>query len=214
MQKELDDQLGTRPASEWTLEKDYPVLKRGFVGAIQKEVLYVFNPASFMLRKAVRPVILVDSHGESHHIPENTLALINNAGAARNPRNWNRAEVSKERSNALSESPALYINPERWLNENDQDLATWTAFGAGGRVCPGKEFANVEMTASMATLFKSYSLELVVEKETVSECNGDERLAWEKTRDKAIRMMYDDIEANITIGIHKNIPLRIAKRKN
>ncbi|CAG8972742.1 hypothetical protein HYALB_00006833 [Hymenoscyphus albidus] len=169
MQKELDNQLGTRPASEWTLENDYPVLKRGFLGAIQKEVLYVFNPASFIMRKALNPVTLVDSH-------------------------------------------ALYIDPERWLDENDQDLATATSFGAGGRVCPGKEFANVELTASMTTLFKSYSMELVVEKNTVDECGGDEKLAWKQTRDKAIKMIYDDLEANITIGIHKDIRTRIVKR--
>lgn len=54
MQKELDDQLGSRPMNEWILEKDYPALEQDYVGVIQKEVLYVFNPASFILRKAVR----------------------------------------------------------------------------------------------------------------------------------------------------------------
>lgn len=215
MQKELDEQLGGRPANEWTLEKDYRALERGFLGAIQKEVLYVFNPASFMMRKALKPITLVDSQGTHHHIPENTLALIDNAGAARNPRNWNRTEVSAERSAALSDSPALYIDPDRWLkaeDEGDNSLVTWTAFGAGGRVCPGKEFAKVELTAAMATLFKSYSLELVVEAKTVADCKGDKDLAWEKTRDKAIKMLYDNMEANITIGIHKDLPIRIVKR--
>lgn len=221
MQKELDDQLGTRPVNEWTLEKDYQILRQGYVGAIQKEVLYVYNPASFTMRKALKPVTLVDSHGRPHHIPENTLALINNAGAARNPNNWDRPKVPAERSAALSDSPALYINPDRWLTEvnedddsrsNNHDRATWTAFGAGARACPGKEFANVELISAMATLFKFYSLELVVEKKTKDECNGDEKLAWGKTRDKAIKMLYDDIEANISIGIYKEIPIRIFKR--
>ncbi|TVY13635.1 Cytochrome P450 2J3 [Lachnellula arida] len=221
MQAELDDQLGRRPVNQWTLEKDYPVLRQGYVGAIQKEILYVFNPASFIMRKALAPVTLVDSHGGSHHIPENTLTLINNAGAARNPNNWDRPKVPAERSDTLSDSPALNVNPDRWLEEVDgddnsssknRDLATWTAFGAGGRACPGKEFANIQLTSAMATLFKFYSLELVVEEKTRDECSGDEKLAWEKTRDKAIKMMYDDMEANITIGVYKDIPIRIVKR--
>jgi cytochrome P450 len=63
MQKELDEQLGERPMHEWTLEKDYPALEQGYFGAIPKEVLHVFNPASFILRKALRPVTLVNSQG-------------------------------------------------------------------------------------------------------------------------------------------------------
>ncbi|KAH8653178.1 cytochrome P450 [Tricladium varicosporioides] len=220
VQRELDDQLGGRPMHEWTLEKDYTVLEQGYVGAIQKEVLYVFNPASFIMRKALKPITLVDSHGQSHQIPENTLTLINNAGAARNPNNWDRPKVPLERSTALSDSPALYINPERWLNGYDNsksknpDIASWTAFGAGGRICPGKGFAQVELTSAMATLFKFYSLELVVAEKTKHECNDNEQVAWERTRDMAIKMMYDDIEANITIGIHKDIPIRIFRRTN
>ncbi|EHL00994.1 putative Cytochrome 2U1 [Glarea lozoyensis 74030] len=145
---------------------------------------------------------------ETHQIPENTLTLINNAGAARNPKTWKRSKISKERRNALSDSPALDFDPDRWLDEKDQRLANWTAFGAGGRVCPGKEFANIELTAAMATLFKLYSLELVV----VKENDETDDMAWKRTRDQAIRMFYDDMEANITIGVHKDIPIRIVER--
>ena len=63
MQKELDELM-----NEWTLEKDYPALKQGYFGAIQKEVLYMFNPASFILRKALRPDTLVNSEGPSSPI--------------------------------------------------------------------------------------------------------------------------------------------------
>ncbi|EPE26448.1 Cytochrome P450 [Glarea lozoyensis ATCC 20868] len=208
LQKQLDDQLGDRSPENWSLEKDYPILKQGLLGAIQKEVLYFYNPASFMMRKTLSPVTLVDSNNKAHQIPENTLTLINNAGAARNPKTWKRSKISKERRNALSDSPALDFDPDRWLDEKDQRLANWTAFGAGGRVCPGKEFANIELTAAMATLFKLYSLELVV----VKENDETDDMAWKRTRDQAIRMFYDDMEANITIGVHKDIPIRIVER--
>lgn len=134
-----------------------------------------------------------------------------------------KPKVPTQRSAALSDSPALYINADRWLEvtdksnnskSNSQDFATWMAFGAGERACPGKGFAQVELTSAMATLFKTYSLELVVEKKTKDECKGNEKLAWERTLDKAIKMLYDDIEASITIGVHKGILIRIVKRTN
>jgi hypothetical protein len=81
-------------------------------------------------------------------------------------------------------------------------------------VCPGKGFAQVELTAAMATLFKTYSLQLVVDEKTKDECKDIEKLAWKRTQDKAIKMLYDDIEANITIGVHKDIAIRIIKRTN
>jgi hypothetical protein len=51
-------------------------------------------------------------------------------------------------------------------------------------------------------------------REDYAKCKGNEKLAWEKTRDKVIKMLYDDIEANVNIGVHKEIPIRIIKRKN
>ena len=65
----------------------------------------------------------------------------------------------------------------------------------------------------MTTLFKDYSLELIVNEKTLRECGGDENLAWERTRDAGIKMMYDDIEANISIGLMKELPVRVVKRR-
>ena len=221
IQEEFDRQLGGRPASDWTVEKDYQTLQKGYVGAVQKEVLYIYNPGSFFLRKTVEPVTVIDSKGQSHALPENMLTFPNSAGAARNPAVWKKPQVSPERRAALSDSPALYFNPERWLgtsdrpddaDHGDKNVPAWHAFGAGGRACPGRAFAQIEMTSVMATLLKDYSLELIVDEEVVRNCHGDKTLAWEKTRDKAIKMMYDDIEANISIGLMKELPIRIVKR--
>lgn len=218
MQKELDKQFGSRPREEWSIEKDFEPLESGFTGAIQKEALYIFNPASFIMRKTSDSVTIVDADNQSHQIPANTLTLINNAGASRNPRNWrNKPTAPADRRAAVSDSPALYFNPERWLDMNersskDAKSTNWTAFGAGGRVCPGKMFAQIELHAAMATLFKDYSLQLVVDDKTLRECNNDAKRAWEKMRDTAIKMLYDEIEANITIGVYKEIPIRIVKR--
>lgn len=222
IQEDLDRQLGGRPMSEWTVEKDYQPLQKGYLGAVQKEVLYIYNPGSFLMRETVEPVTVIDSTGQSHELPKNTLTLINNAAAARNPKVWRRPEVSSTRRAALSDSPALYFNPDRWVgttdrpddaNGKDKDVPAWHAFGAGGRACPGRAFAQITLTSVMATLLKDYSFELVVDEKTLQDCQGDKKLAWETTRDKGIKMMYDDIEANISIGLTKKFPIRIVKRK-
>ena len=219
IQEELDQRFGGRPRSEWTVEKDYQALQKGYIGAVQKEVLYIYNPASFIVRRTVEAVTVFDSKGRSHVIPEDTLSLINTGAAARNPAVWTKPQVAPERRAALSDSPALYFNPERWLGTNDRPddakgtLPVWHAFGAGGRACPGRTFAQIEMTSVMATLFREYSLELIVSEKTLRECQGDEVLAWERTRDTGIKMMYNDIEANISIGLMKELPIRVVKRK-
>lgn len=219
IQEEVDKQLGNRPMSEWSVEKDFQPLQRGYLGAVQKEVLYLYNPGSFLMRKTVEPVTVVETTGQSHVIPKDTLALINNAGAARNPAVWKKPSVASDRRAALSDSPALYFNPERWLGTDDKPeeaegaLPAWTAFGAGGRACPGRTFAQIEMTSVMATLLNCYSLELIVDDEALRACHGDIVKAWEKTRDKGIRMLYDDIECNISISLLKELPIRIVERK-
>ena len=195
-----------------------PRAKKGYLGAVQKEVLYIYHPGSFLMRATVEPVTIVDSHRQSHVLPENTLTLINNAAAARNPAVWKKPQVSATRRAALSDSPALYFSPDRWLGTDDRpddakgDTPAWHAFGAGGRACPGRAFAQIEMTSVMATLLKDFSLELIVNEKTLRECQGDKKLAWEKTRDQGIKMMYDDIEANISIGLMKELPIRVVKR--
>ena len=64
----------------------------------------------------------------------------------------------------------------------------------------------------MAALLEGFSLELIVNEKTLRECQGDKKLAWEKTRDQGIKMMYDDIEANIGIGLMKELPIQVVKR--
>ena len=220
VQEDLDRQLGGRPKEEWTVEQDYATLQKGWVGAVQKEVLRLYCVAQFILRGTVAPCTVVDSKGQSHTIPANTLTLINFAAAFQNPAAWpKRTGISEKRRAELHNTPALDFDPSRWLDTDDtpdtkenQDYPLWFPFGQGPRSCIGRAFAQIEMTSVVATIFKDYSLELVVEEKMLRACNGDKTLAWEKTRDKAMIMLYDDIEANISIFLAKELPIRVVKR--
>ena len=221
VQNELDEHLRNRPRSQWTLEQDYPALQDGYVGAVQMETLTRYNPSSFLFKKTVEPVIVTDNSGGTHSIPKDTLTMMNVAASLRKPAQAEEPQVKSERLDSLSSSPALYFNPERWLqgeqkrgngSSADKQAMTWHVFGAGGRTCPGRAFAQIELTSVMATLFTEYSVELVIADEVLRKNKGDAHLAWSETRDMAIKKLYDDIEVNISIGLMKELPIRLVKR--
>lgn len=129
--------------------------------------------------------------------------------------------MSIERRAALHDSPALDFNPSRWLeNDNgnaesegkDDTAPLLFPFGQRPHSCPGRVFAQTEMTAALATILKDYSLELVVDEQTERKHGGDERAAWEETRDRALRTMVDDIEMNVSLQLLKELPRKIVKR--
>ena len=118
--EELDKQFGGRPISDWSVEKDSPALQNGYLGAVQKEILNIYNPVSFFTRTVLDPVSVTDSKGQSYQLPLDMLALFNNAAAARNPTVWEHPILSFTRRHVLSDSPALYFNSNRWLGTNDE----------------------------------------------------------------------------------------------
>ncbi len=73
-------------------------------------------------------------------------------------------------------------------------------------------FAQTEMVAILATLFKEYSVELEVGEDVLAQCKGDKEAAWEQVRDQTIRRLKDDIEPNVTIQMVKELPLRLVRR--
>ena len=222
---ELDEVLGDCSPEEADLQLHFNKLHEGFVGAVIKETLRLYNPAQFNLRTTVAPLPVVDSKGKRCVIPPNTTCVQDFAAAFRNPNTWARKEgVPASRRLELHDSPALDWDPARWLEGSDgSDLEHQTSdgealiyfpFGQGGRACLGKSFALIEMVAAIMTLLKNHNLELSVQDSTVSECGGDKQLAWEKTRDIRILMLIDAIEPNISIQMLKELPLRCTKRSS
>lgn len=219
IQAELDNQLGRRSKQDWTVERDYAALQKGYVGATLKEVLRLYCVVQYIMRKTIAATTVVDSKGDTHVIPENTLCLLDFAAAFRNPKSWPERTISPKRRAELHDSPAYHFNPSRWLGANIEDAESkedstplYWPFGQGPRSCVGRQFAQVEMTAVLATIFKDYSLELIVDKDTTRACGGDSKRAWEVTRDNALRTLIDDVECNINIYLLKDLPIRVVKR--
>lgn len=214
LQKELDEQLGDRKPEKWTIENDYPALQNGYTGAVLKESMRTHNMAQFVFRLTVAPTTFRDSNGVEHTVPVNTMCMINIAAAFNNPSTWTPKDVSVTRRAELHHSQAIDFDPCRWLadGENGELPFTWP-FGYGLRKCPGKPFAETEMVAFLATLFKDYSVELVVDEKILVASRGDSKLAWERTRDDAMRRLKDDVEPNLTLQMLKKMPIQLVKRE-
>ena len=221
IQGDIDRQQTENPHDEWSVEREYQIFQKGWLGAVLKEVLRLYCVVQFIPRMIVAPIDVMDSKGETHAVPERTLCLLNFSAAFQNPGTWERRAISAERRAELHDSPALDFDPSRWLESGDVTAATENndgtvpllyPFGQGPHSCPGRLFAHVEMTAVLATILRNYSLELVVDEQTTRSCGGDEEMAWKKTRDQALRTLKDGIESNVSIQLLKELPIRIVKR--
>ncbi|KAF2730596.1 cytochrome P450 [Polyplosphaeria fusca] len=216
IQKELDDVLGDRPKDEWSVEKDYSALLNGYMGAVQKEGLRLFGVVQFVPRRVNAPLTVMDSNGNKRIVPKDTFVYLSMSANFRNPKYWKRRDINSSLREEIHDSPAVDFDPERWRNgsvpEYIGEVPLFTPFGQGARQCPGKGFAQIELTAILATLFKKYSVELVVDDKVLESCKGNAAEAWEKTRNAAMRTLVDGVTCNIAISMTKELPLRIFER--
>lgn len=77
----------------------------------------------------------------------------------------------------------------------------------------GKRFAQIEMCATLARIFKDYSVELDTNFE---KSDGDQeesaREAWKKTRTKAKKALSDGIGFTVGLEMKGEIPVRLVAR--
>lgn len=218
VQEQLDQQFYRRDRLQWSFDQDYQGLQQGPLWAVIKESMRLYNVVQHIYRKTVAPTTLLDSQGVAHEVPAGTLCQFNLGAVWRNPNRWSSREVPAEQREKMHNAPALYFDPQRWLDNpnlvNDEKLNVprFFPFGQGPRQCPGERFAMVEMTSVFATVYKNYSLELVVSRERVEKCGGDQNAAWENAREDAMRTLGDDIVANINLELWKELPIHVVKR--
>ena len=221
LQQELDKQLGDRLALHWSIDQDFQLLFKGYLGAVLKESLRLFCVVQFVPKKAQMDTGISTSDGKGGTVPANTLCLINFAATHRNPKYWptGRAEPSQN-----ARLPALDFDPFRWLNEDGDVVESAAAnpkayfpFGFGHRSCPGKRFAQIEISAALAQIFKQYSVELVPDEADIRSAQvGENSETWlrEQTRAKAVKSLYENVGCNITVHMLKDLPVRLVKRRD
>jgi cytochrome P450 len=242
LQKDIDSIVGTRPSEEWSYETDLGHLWNGMVGATINETLRLMPPIidiPKIVRGAPQPLTF---DGKTVEVPTSTMIHISAVGAQRNPRYW--PSGPSKLSNKKHDLDDWV--PERWLSSTSQPAQKTTAndsgsedgentasfdmkdglfvppkgvfipFSEGARACPGRRFAQVEITAVLAVIFKSYSLELDVSEWTsdaqVEKMSEDERRAvYLKAMTKA-RALIAASQSEIFLQMKGNYPVRFVKR--
>lgn len=137
MQNEIDTVLSGQPA---TFER---VGQLSYTRMVLQEVLRLRPPAAWLPRTAI-----ADDEIAGYRIPAGTMVVLPIYMYHHHPAFWDQPTV---------------FNPERFSPERSAGRHTfsWIPFGAGPRLCIGRDFAMLEGQMILATLFQQFELKAV-----------------------------------------------------
>jgi cytochrome P450 len=244
LQADLDAILGDRPLSEWSYDEDMPRLFGSMCGAVMNEQLRLIPPVLAIPKSAARgsPQGLRLSDGKTTSLAGGTQISLSACAVHRNPKYW--PHTSKEDLNIFRPERWL-LDPSKANNNTDGNAyaeeegldfegpdkrpdtaaslyrpprGAYIPFSEGYRSCLGRRFAQVEILAVIAVIFKDWTVELDVSEylsdeafETATE--AQKREAWEKALAHAHDRLANGMGTIITIQLRKGkIPFRLVKR--
>ena len=214
MQADLDRILGKRPSRDWSFETDFPQILDGHVGAVMNETLRLYTVLPFLPKITKDAPKSFTSNGHEYLLPPDTLILMNTSATHRNPKYW---PVAVPNARDGPPYPVSSFNPSLWLSEDKGSIAlspapgSYVPFSDGPRACMGKRFAQAQFCAVMATIFRDYSVELVVDGTRVEEKKVRKSL-WEEAKGNAERELSDGITFFMSLKMNGKIPLRLVRR--
>lgn len=246
LQKDLDACLGDRPSEEWDYDEDVPKLFGNMCGAVMNEELRLLAPV-VGIPKTTAPGSPqgLNIDGKPYSIPENCFISLSTPGLHRNPKYWphtsaedlnefrperwlieetagNPAPAAADHNSATDPGPDA-DGPDTRADTSSTLFrpakGAYVPFSDGYRSCLGRRFAQVEILAVLAFIFKTYSVELDVSEflrdgeteETLSDARKKEvfNLADERTRE----LMRTGMGTIVTIQFRKGkVPFRFVKR--
>lgn len=245
LQKQIDSVIGDRPQKEWSYERDMGPLFNNLVGASFSETLRLIPPVLEM-PKITRPnAQTLVLQGKSHVVPANTFIHADATSVQRNAKYWphSPSRITPGKSDMNDFVPQRWFTSAKETNFHTKSTqidaedidgyekssfesshgglyvppkGTYLPFADGPRACPGRRFAQVEMTAVITTLFKTHTFELDVSKyasdsEVANMGKEERRQLYEKVK-TASRKEIDSSISVIAVRLLKPIPLRVVKR--
>lgn len=162
--------VGTKPSSGFSYTEDMPRLYNSMVGAVLNETLRLI-PAIISIPKEAHGPQSITLENRELVIPDKTFIQIDIVGVNRNEKYW---PTSPSLLNPNAKDDIHDFVPTRWLLKGGEskELETETlltppkgaymTFSDGARACPGRRFAQVEVTAVLTTILQKWSVELDV----------------------------------------------------
>ncbi|KAM3413795.1 hypothetical protein BST61_g10479 [Cercospora zeina] len=245
LQKDLDEILGDRPSSEWDYENDMTKLFGSMCGAVMNEQLRLIPPVIGIPKTTTkdRPQTL-NVDGKQVTIPPNAYVTLSTSAVHRHPKHWPHTsehdllEFRPERwlldptqthSHTATDDEEYIKEAGLEFDETDKrpDTAAslfrpakgaYLPFSEGYRSCLGRRFAQVEILAVLAVIFKTWSVELDVsmflgDEELEAASEAQKREAWQKADARARELLRTGMMTIITIQMRTGkVPFRFVKR--
>lgn len=224
LQNSIDRIVGSRPVSQWSVERDYPLLMESYVGAVINETLRLYTVLPFLPKAVHESPYPININNQGYIIPPNTVVLINTSATHRHPRFW--PEVPQDIQGGDRLNPVAEFYPQRWLVPNAETSTTeflrpkpgsFIPFSDGGRGCLGRRFALIELCSVVTRIFSEYSVELVLEEERdrgglrAHMSTEQRKAAWVKNKGSAEQKM-SGVEFGTALRIGENVPVRFVKK--
>jgi cytochrome P450 len=245
LQADIDKIVGDKPTSELSYYADMPRLYNSMVGAVMNEELRLM-PVILNIPKVTTGDQAVTVDGREIPVANGTFVQLNIVATHRNPRYWPHSPSKiTGKSNDLDDFvPERWLTSntspqvEKAQTSGKQDDAeslgeasydkgslfqpvksSFIAFSEGARGCPGRRFAQVEITAVLTAMFQKYSVELDVSEwasdEVVARMGTAEKKAlYQKAATRADTILKRSEQRTITLRMlpGDKVPVRFVER--
>lgn len=243
LQKDLDEIFGDKPVSEWDYDEDVPKLFGSMCGAVMNEELRLIPPVVGIPKSTPkgRPQGL-QMGGKHITVPGGCYVTLNTAAIHRNPKyyphtseedlldfrpeRWlldGSAKSSTGDEHAYAEEEGLdFEGPDKRADTSASLFrpakGAYIPFSDGYRSCIGRRFAQVEILAVLAVIFKTWTIELDVsmflsDEEIKTASEEQKRQAWDKAKARSNDLLRNGMMTIITIQMRKDkVPMRFVKR--
>lgn len=247
LQRDLEEIFGDRPISEWNYERDAHKLFGSMAGAVMAEELRLIPPVVGIpkgtLRGSPQPLTI---NGKQYTVPQHCYVTLNTAAVHRNPKHW-PTTCSPDATADEIEKDLDTFKPQRWLLDDASkkqaptthaQLAaeaetdgqgtssalfrptrgSYIPFSDGARSCIGRRFAQIEVLAVLAVIFRDYSVELALdgfatEDEVAAMGEEQRRETWGKAKSRVEYLLQHGMGSIITIQMRTGkVPMRFVKR--
>lgn len=199
--KQLDAHLADMPEdpTQWS----YDLCKRlSACACVMYESLRLFPPVPTPIRTVAGTNQLLKWGDKEMNIPGGFVVALNIIGLHTNPKYWGEDAVEfKPERWSLSSDDASENESPRFNGVKNAERATFLPWVEGFRACLGRRFAEVEIVAVLAVLFKSHRVRIkVLEGET------------QETADKRAKETLGKSSMQMNLAIRKDIELSWVSR--